>query len=166
MRIFLVGYMYCGKTTVGQALARMLGYGFVDLDQLFEQRYHTTIPIFFKRYDEGAFRILEQQILHSTTAMDDVVISTGGGTPCHADNMDWINAHGTSVYLDASVDCILARAAQSRKVRPVLTGMTEDERAVFVARQLHEREQYYRQAHHRVPADKPDLESLRLAVGG
>ena len=73
MRIYLVGYMYSGKSTVGRQLAKALGLRFIDTDNLFEERYRTTIPLFFHRYDEAAFRRLEQQVLHSTATMDDVV---------------------------------------------------------------------------------------------
>ena len=68
MRIYLVGYMYSGKSTVGRRLAQALGMRFLDTDTLFEERYHTTIPLFFHRYDEAAFRRLEQQVLHTTAA--------------------------------------------------------------------------------------------------
>ena len=54
MKIYLLGYMYSGKTTVGCSLARQLDYRFADLDQLFEERYHTSIPLFFNRYGEEA----------------------------------------------------------------------------------------------------------------
>ena len=92
--------MYSGKTTIGRKLAECLDTRFVDLDQLFEEHYHTSIPLFFNRYGEDAFRKLEQLMLHSTHTLNHVVISTGGGTPCFFDNMEWINAHGISVYLN------------------------------------------------------------------
>ena len=55
MRIYLIGYMYSGKTTIGHKLAQRLGYRWADLDQVLETTFHTTIPIFFKRYGEEAF---------------------------------------------------------------------------------------------------------------
>ena len=165
MRLYLVGYMYSGKTTVGRQLATALGLRFLDLDLLFEERYHTTIPLFFRRYDEAAFRHLEQQLLHSTADIDNAVISTGGGTPCYADNMDWINTHGISVYLDASTDCILARAANSRKTRPLLSQMSEAERNAFVRQQLDARKPVYSRATHRINADNFNLQDLNCLVG-
>ena len=109
--IFLVGYMYSGKSTIGKQLAKKLGIAFIDTDLLFEQSYHTSIPLFFKRYGETAFRKLERMILeHSIDENQPHVISTGGGTACHNNNMDWINAHGISVYLEMSAAAICARA--------------------------------------------------------
>lgn len=155
MLIYLVGYMYSGKTTIGRELASRLGYQFLDLDQYFEERYHTSIPLFFSRYGEQAFRIIERQMLHSTAEMDNTIVSTGGGTPCHFDNMEWINSHGTSIHLHTSVETLLSRAASSRKVRPILADKTEEEREAFVRQQLALRQPYYSQAQLLFDTDKP-----------
>ena len=160
MRIYLIGYMYSGKTTIGHKLAQRLGYRWADLDQVLETTFHTTIPIFFKRYGEEAFRKIEQKLLHDTAQQDDIVISTGGGTPCHFDNMQWINHHGTSVYFDVSPETLLRRAAQSKKVRPVLAGMTTDGRNEYIRQQLATRMPYYQKAQIVFPADDPDLDQL------
>ena len=160
MRIYLIGYMYSGKTTVGHKLAVRLGYQWLDLDQMLETTFHTTIPIFFKRYGEEAFRKIEQKLLHSTADLDNVVISTGGGTPCHFDNIQWMNQHGKSVYFDVTVETLLRRAAQSKKPRPTLTGMTEEERSQFIRQQLAQRLSFYQKAHIIFPADDPDLKQL------
>ena len=160
MNIYLIGYMYSGKTTLGHKLAVKLGYQWLDLDQVFEQVFHTSIPIFFKRYGEEAFRKLEQKLLHETANNDKTIISTGGGTPCFFDNIQWINKHGKSVYFDVTVDTLLRRAAQSKKPRPILMGMTEVERALYIQQQLDARMPYYRKAQIIFPADKPDLNQL------
>ena len=160
MRVYLTGYMYSGKTTVGHKLATRLGYQWTDLDQMIETTFHTTIPIFFKRYGEEAFRKIEQKLLHSTADLDNIVISTGGGTPCHFDNIEWINLHGTSIYFDVTVETLLRRAAQSKKPRPILAGMTDEERSLYVREQLSERLPYYQKAQIILPADKPDLDQL------
>ena len=73
MNIYLIGYMYSGKTTLGHKLAVNLGYQWLDLDQVFEAVFHTSIPIFFKRYGEEAFRKLEQKLLHETANNDNTV---------------------------------------------------------------------------------------------
>jgi shikimate kinase len=160
MRIYLIGYMYCGKTTIGHKLAVQIGYRWLDLDQLFEAHFHTSIPIFFKRYGEDAFRKLEQKLLHTTADEDNIVISTGGGTPCHFDNIQWMNQHGTTVYFDVSVETLLRRAAQSKKPRPILAGMTEEERSTYVRQQLSQRLPYYQKAQIVFPADQPDIDRL------
>ena len=160
MRVYLTGYMYSGKTTMGHKLATRLGYQWTDLDQMLETTFHTTIPIFFKRYGEEAFRKIEQKLLHSTADLDNIVISTGGGTPCHFDNIEWMNRHGTSIYFDVTVETLLRRAAQSKKQRPILAGMTEEERSLYVRQQLSARLPYYQKAQIIFPADQPDIDQL------
>lgn len=146
MRVYLIGYMYCGKSTLGKRLARLMGYEFVDLDVKFEERYHTTIPIFFEKYGEGAFRKLETLMLESTSEMDNVVVATGGGTPCQGNNMRRIKELGVSVYLELSFDAICSRMVNSHKVRPVLANKTIEERREFIKKQLDERNLFYHQA--------------------
>ena len=145
MRVYLTGYMYSGKTTVGHKLATRMGYQWADLDQIIETTFHTTIPIFFKRYGEEAFRKIEQKLLHNTVDLDNIVISTGGGTPC---------------YFDVTVETLLRRAAQSKKPRPILAGLTEEERSLYVRQQLSQRLPYYQKAQIIFPADEPDIEQL------
>ena len=153
MRIYLVGYMYSGKTSVGKRLARQLGYAFVDLDELFEQRYRISIPDFFSRYDEAAFRKLEREVLLSTADTDNCVVSTGGGTPCFHNNMAFIKAHGLSIYLEASEGTVLNRKAKSKKARPVLDALSPDELRTFISKQLAERRPFYEQADLRFSAE-------------
>ena len=153
MKFYLVGYMYSGKTTVGVRLARRLGLKFIDLDQAFEQRYRVTVPDFFARYGEEPFRTLERQLLHATEKIDNVVISTGGGTACQTDNMEFMNSHGTTIFLSMPVESLLQRAAASHKERPLLTNMEPEERRRHIERQLEKRLPFYRQARFTVDAD-------------
>lgn len=153
MRLYLIGYMYSGKTTVGRRLADDMGYRFYDLDQAIEQRFHTTVPLFFKNYGEEMFRQVEQRLLHDTAEMDDVVVSTGGGTPCYFDNIRWINKHGQSVYIKLTEETICQRMTVSRKCRPTIKALPRDERRQFVHDQLALRAPFYGQAQHTVLAD-------------
>ena len=146
MKYYLVGYMYCGKTTFGRKLAEEKGMDFLDLDQAFEERYHYTVPRFFEAFGEKAFRKLENVVLRDTAELDNVVISCGGGAPCHSDNMDFILAHGTAIYLQMSVDALVARALRSRNPRPKLHGLPEEEMRRRIAAELKEREPVYLRA--------------------
>lgn len=101
--IFLVGLAGSGKTTLGKSLASHLGMQFIDLDQEIEKRAETTIPDIFNHQGEGNFRILEKETLHDIVAKQDgYVMATGGGAPCFHFNMDAMNEHGLTVYLDVS----------------------------------------------------------------
>lgn len=146
MKYYLVGYMYCGKSTFGRRLAAEKGMDFLDLDRAFEERYHYTVPHFFATFGEAAFRKLETLMLHSTADLDNVVVATGGGTPCYGDNMDFILAHGTAIYLQMSVDDLVSRALHSRNPRPLMRGLSEADLRTRIATQLKEREEAYLRA--------------------
>ena len=146
MKYYLVGYMYCGKATFGRKLAEEKGMDFLDLDRAFEARYHYTVPHFFKTFGEEAFRKLENGMLRSTADLDNVVVSCGVGTPCHSDNMDFILAHGTAIYLKMPVDALVARALRSRNPRPKLHGLPEEDMRRQIAAGLKEREPFYLKA--------------------
>ena len=160
MRIYLIGYSYSGKTTLGRALAKRLNYRFFDTDKAIELKFHTTVPVFFSRYGEKAFRIIERQILQSTAEDDNIVVSTGGGTACSDENIRFILANGTAIHLKMSIDDIMQRVAKSHKQRPLLEGKTPDEAREFISRQLAERTQYYSQAPLSIDARDATAEQL------
>lgn len=158
MKYYLVGYMYCGKSTYGRKLAEQKGMDFLDLDRAFEARYHYTVPCFFEKFGEKAFRQLETQLLHTTADLDNIVIATGGGTPCHSGNMDFILQHGTAVYIRMSVDDIVARALRSRNPRPILHGMPEAELRPIIEAQMKEREGVYLRAQMVIDGKNPVID--------
>ena len=94
VRIFLTGYMGAGKTTLGKAFARRMDISFIDLDWYIEERFHKTVGELFTERGETGFRELERNMLHEVAEFENVVISTGGGTPCFFDNMDFMNQIG------------------------------------------------------------------------
>ena len=138
--------MYCGKTTFGRQLAEEKGMDFLDLDRAFEARYHYTVPRFFEAFGEEAFRKLENGMLRATADLDNVVVSCGGGTPCHSGNMDFILENGTAIYLQMSVDALVERALRSRNPRPLMRGLSPDAIRAKIQSQLMEREPFYRKA--------------------
>ena len=157
MKYYLVGYMYCGKSTFGRRLAAEKGMAYLDLDRAFEARYHYTVPMFFSRFGEDAFRKLETQLLHTTADMDNMVIATGGGTPCHSGNMDFILANGIAVYLRMPVDALVQRALRSHNPRPLLHGLPESELRSIIAKQLKEREGIYLRAQMIIDGTDPQM---------
>ena len=160
MRIYLVGYMASGKSNLGQILAERLEYAFADLDYLFEERFRIGVLDFFEKYDEKGFRQIEQTLLHESEGWDNVVIATGGGTPCFFDNMNVIRKSGISIYLRWEVRPLVARLRQVKRKRPLLKDIPADELEGKVAVQLQEREFYYRQADFIFDAENPELDNL------
>ena len=122
-RILLIGFMAAGKTTLGKALARDLGLQFVDLDHYIEGRYHCSVSQLFAERGEEAFREIERNMLHEVAEFENVVISTGGGTPCFFDNIDYMNRQGITVFLEASVDVIFTRLTIARTQRPLVAAL-------------------------------------------
>lgn len=154
MTIFLIGYMASGKTTLGRALAKELGYSFIDLDFYIEQRYRKPIPRLFEEIGESGFRDLEARMLREAGEFCDTVVSCGGGTPCFGDNMDYMLSAGTTVWLDASVDRICHRLKVAKTRRPLVEGKSDEELREFVAAHLAERLPHYSRALLRLPSDR------------
>jgi shikimate kinase len=92
MRIFLIGFMGCGKSTIGKKLAKTLSCKFIDLDKYIERKTGESIQQIFKEKGEKYFRVLETESLMEICESDNLVIATGGGTPCFFDNMQRILA--------------------------------------------------------------------------
>jgi len=159
-RIYLVGFMGAGKTTFGKRLAGKLGYAFFDIDKRFEEKYKTTVDLFFKKYGEEVFRELEYELLQATFDMEKTVISTGGGTPCFFDSMQLINKNGTSIYLQMSPKALYSRLINAKKLRPLVAKKTDDDLLKFIEEKLAEREKFYKQAHYIVSGLFPDVEFL------
>jgi shikimate kinase len=146
-RIFLVGFMGCGKTTLGKKVAQKTGYSFIDLDELITQQIGMSITQYFDTFGETAFRKIERETLHSLTEVNDVIIATGGGTPCHLDNMDWMNKEGKTIYLKLSPKALLSRLSQTEiETRPLLKGKSNAELLEFITSKLEERSPFYSQA--------------------
>ena len=163
IRIFLTGYMGAGKTTLGKAFARELGVPFIDLDWYIEERFHKSIRELFIERGEASFRELERNMLHEVSEFEDVIISTGGGTPCFFDNMDYMNGHGQTVFLDVHLDILFNRLRVATHQRPILQGKTDEELRAFIADALEKRAPFYVQARYRF--DAGHLESRRQIAG-
>ncbi len=160
MRIYLTGFMGSGKSTVGRQLARKLDYAFVDLDDRIEKDYKTSIPLIFEKYDESAFRRLEQEVLHRTVQSDHTVIATGGGTPCFYDNMEWMNRNGLTVYLKLHPKSLHQRILNAKKVRPLIRQQPPEKVMKFIEQKLGEREPFYMQASIIIKGEDLDLNKL------
>ena len=153
-RIFLIGYMGAGKTTLGKAFARAMGLTFIDLDWYIEERFHKTIRELFTERGEDAFRDLERRMLHEAGEFEDVVISVGGGTPCFFDNVDYMNSVGETVFLDVDIRVLFRRLKIAKQQRPLLDGKSDEELMLFIQEALQKRLPFYTQAKHTFNGEK------------
>lgn len=159
-KIYIVGYMGAGKTTAAKRLANRLGWEVVDTDALFEEKYRISVDDFFKKYDEPLYRKLESEILKSTEKMENTVISTGGGTACYYDNMDWMNLHGLTVFMRVSPAAAVDRVLHSHHKRPLVRGKSETELMEYVNWHYASRMPFYEQAKITVKSENLDLDAL------
>jgi shikimate kinase len=119
MKIYLVGFMGAGKTTVGRELAARLDVPFFDLDDLVEAAEKSSIKDIFARQGEPYFRKRERDILRSTKYLDSAVVATGGGTFTFDENIQFIQGEGLSVYLSAPYSLLRARIGEKAAERPL-----------------------------------------------
>ncbi len=132
-KIYLVGFMAAGKTTVARALASRLGWRAEDIDELIEARERRTVADIFARNGEPYFRTLEREILRLLLPLRHAVVATGGGTFMDPDNRAAINMDGVSIWLDVPFDELLARLPADGR-RPMAADRTQMER-LFAMRQ-------------------------------
>ncbi|MBM3402592.1 MAG: shikimate kinase [Bacteroidetes bacterium] len=161
MKVFLIGFMGSGKTTIGKKLAIYLKYEFIDLDKLIESKAGMSIVDYFELHGEEAFRDLERTILQKTEFPENVIVATGGGAPCFGDNMDWMNKNGLVAYLSLSPKALASRLEHSKTDRPLIRHLKGDELIDFISAKLQEREVFYKQAEYVVSAS--DLTAERLS---
>lgn len=165
--IFLVGYMGCGKSTLGRRLARRLGVPFVDTDARVEEREGATVSDLFRYEGEQRFRKIEREVLDASIAeYPSAVISTGGGLPVWGDNMARMNAAGCTVYLRRSAENIAGRLSPyGRRKRPRLQGLNDEELVAFMTRDMASREPFYSRAKLILACDSlPDDELVERIV--
>jgi len=151
--LFLVGYMGSGKSTTGKLLARKLGWKFFDLDELIELINGQTITEMFNLYGEDYFRKKETEALHQLKDKKQVVIATGGGCAASGDNMQWMNEHGTTIYLRCHPGVLFHRIAPEKSKRPLLAKQDDVDIMEFISESLKKRLPFYIQARHTINGD-------------
>lgn len=159
MHIFLIGFMGCGKTSIGKRLAKRLKCPFYDTDFMIEQGAGFSIREIFELHGESFFRQIEANTLRHLSNLPKGVVATGGGMPCFQQNMDLINQIGKSFFLSVCPEQLCQRLMGGQNKRPLLQGMLHDEEILraFIVQKLQERLFFYRQAHYHIDANKPHL---------
>ena len=157
--VFLIGYMGCGKTTLGKVLARQMGVPYIDLDEFIEARQGMTIPEIFDEMGENRFRELESAVLREVAAMTDVIVGCGGGTPCHGGNMALMNQAGLTVWLTTTPERITRRLLEpeQKSKRPKILHLPDEEVLPLVKTELQARTPIYCLA--QLQFDSTDIET-------
>ncbi len=145
-KIFLIGFMGCGKSKLGKALASELELPFLDLDDLVETKNQMSIPELFVAFGEQGFREREKQTLQEAAMANNAIIATGGGAPCFFDNMEWMNNNGITIFIDTPIKILADRLINARVERPLVKGKSHEELIAFIEMKLAERRPFYKQA--------------------
>jgi len=163
-RVFLIGFMGAGKTSIGKELSAKMNCSFVDLDIFIERRHHKTIRQIFEEKGEDAFRKIEYKALCEVAEFEDVVISTGGGTPCFYQNMQYMNVQGTTVYLKVSNSELVRRIKLNLSARPLLKDYTDESLNRFVEETMSKRSVFYEQARIIFQSENQNIEKDAFAL--
>ncbi len=135
--------MGSGKTTTGKKLARLAGAKFMDIDTEIETAAGKSISKIFSEDGEEHFRKTEFEVLRSIDLTGGKVIATGGGTPCYADNMDYMNKTGITVYLRMTPAALASRLEYAMISRPLIAGLRGESLLNYITCKLSEREPVY-----------------------
>lgn len=160
MRIYLIGFMSCGKSTLGKELAKKLNIPFIDIDHQIELCYHQSIQEIFAK-GENYFRKCEHHALLKTIEdYDHAIIACGGGTPCFFDNMDIMKRTGKSFYIKTAAETLLQRLTHSRNQRPIFKNIPHEQWLMKINELLNIREPFYKQANYIIDGEHNTLERI------
>lgn len=160
-RIYLWGFMGSGKSTLGRQLANRLGFQFLDLDEVIEDKEEMKIAEIFMERGEEYFRRVEHSILQQIAVINEsLVISTGGGTPCYFNNAEIMNASGFSIYLKVSDKALKKRLkAKDLMSRPLVRNL---EWAAIM--ELYKKRQSFYENAHLIIANEHDVEETIIVI--
>jgi shikimate kinase len=162
--IYIIGFMGSGKTTVGKKLASLLGWQFIDLDRKIEEHTGEKIPEIFSKHGEAYFRVIESEMLRGLISEKQTVVSTGGGTPCHDMNMDFMTRTGLTIYLRLTPGQLKSRLSEAAEERPLIKDIKEEDLQTFIEKKLLFREKWYNRAELTVEAFSLDITVLHSMV--
>ena len=146
VKIFLIGFMAAGKSTIGRALADRLGFDLVDTDIVIEERMGKPLAEVVATRGEEFFRSLESALLDEIIASDssvNIVVACGGGMPCFGDNMAKMLTHGTVIYLQSSEEALFDRLLGDKQHRFLICNKNADELSEYIRTTLALRSRYY-----------------------
>lgn len=137
--------MGSGKSYLGRKLAYQLGINFLDLDAYIEKKHGSTIPRIFEHKGEAAFRRIETEALVDTFVLENIIIATGGGTPCYFNNIEKMRENGLVIFINPTIDILIKRLGNDKTERPVLANETDLKS--FIKSKLKSRLPDYKLAH-------------------
>lgn len=151
-----------GKSTLAKGFARVIDSNFIDIDEYIEFKHKQKISKIFELYGEAKFREFENLALKELIKKDNVVVATGGGTPCFYNNMKLMKEAGKTIYLKIASKTLFNRIKSDNNIRPLVQNKLDKEVKLYLNTTLIEREKFYKQADFIIDADKSIPEILDL----
>jgi shikimate kinase len=151
MVFFLLGMPGTGKSSIGKNVAKMLDFNFIDLDKMIEKKSDSSIAEIWQKFGEDYFRNLESKTLKEISVLQNTLVSCGGGTPCYFENIKWMNASGTTIYLELPTAILRKRLFEKRENRPMFSQLkTVEELELKLNEVYNARKSFYETAHHSI----------------
>jgi shikimate kinase len=164
VRLFIIGYKSSGKTTIGRKIAQKLGMDFIDLDELIEKREGKTVPELYTQNGNEEFRNMEWEALKEVVEKENIIVSTGGGAPCHCDNMNLMEKKGEVLYIELDDDTLISRLKFATKDRPIVLNKTDEELRDYVKNMRYHCEHHYRRAKYVVNGKNLNVDKVVEAI--
>jgi shikimate kinase len=163
--IYICGFMGCGKTTEGKKIANEIGFNFIDLDEYIVNKFNKSIVDLFKDVGEEEFRNIETIALKECTNNNsEILIATGGGTPCFNNNLEFMKCNGYLIYLKLNEQELLKRLSNAKTNRPLIKDKNNEEMLLYIENLLKVREVFYNQADIIVDANHIDISNLNQEI--
>lgn len=159
-KLFLIGMMGSGKSYWAQKIAAATNYNWMDLDVEIEKENGTSIKEIFETEGENTFRLMEQKALYQLAKHSNIIIATGGGAPCFFDNIDWMNAHGITVFIDEPIEVLVTRLQKEKAHRPLVSNTSDNELYVSLTERLASRIDFYKKAQHTIIGSQATVEDF------
>jgi len=163
MTLILIGYMGCGKSSVGVKLSEILNYDFIDFDTYIEKRVNMKVKDIFKTKGEVFFRKQESLYLKEVLKKRNTIVALGGGTPCYGNNLNVIKKekHSKMIYLKSSILNLTERLFIEKSSRPLISHLkTKDDLLEFIGKHLFERAPIYEQADITIKTDSLSVDEV------
>ncbi|MEJ7913889.1 MAG: shikimate kinase [Chitinophagaceae bacterium] len=165
LRVFLIGFMGCGKSYWGKLLSEKLQIPFFDLDEKLAEKEDKPIIDIFEQQGEEYFRLLEKDVLHLLTENhESFVMACGGGTACFYNNNDYMKSKGVTVWINCSVDCLHRRLVKERGQRPLIKDLSENALRSYIIKKYSDRKIFYQQAAVILQDDDVSLEQITQKI--
>ncbi|HVI46470.1 MAG TPA: shikimate kinase [Chitinophaga sp.] len=160
MKIYLIGFMGAGKSYWGKQLADHWQAPYYDLDDVIVAEEEMAISDIFATKGEDYFREKESMLLRELSRQGRFLISCGGGTPCFQDNMDFMNDHGTTVWINPPLEAMVDRLKRKKYKRPLIQDLEDEDLYDFVEKKLAERRPFYEQSRVIISSDNISLDTF------